>query len=157
MHSESPGLWGRKVLAQKGSSSLRLHSPCLSQRQATPGEPLQIMVSLILSSTIIPTQLLGSQRSWEFLSLHSPDLACGSAPGPTDCLCPEAKAGWAWRGCSPDNREDVISGGTGDPALSSGAVLHIYRTCDLFLPRQLSDEQGVAKVAANGERGGLEN
>lgn len=65
--------------------------------------------------------------------------------------------GLAWRGCHPDHGEDIISGGTGDSALSSGAVLHdIYSTCDLFLLRQLSDEQAVAKVAANGE-GVVEN
>lgn len=48
----------------------------------------------------------------------------------------------------------VISGGTGDPALGSGAVLHdINSTCDQFLPRQLGGKQ-VAKVAANGGGGG---
>lgn len=43
--------------------------------------------------------MLGSQRSWELLPLHSPDLACGSGPGSTDdCLCPEVKEGGAGHG-----------------------------------------------------------
>ena len=39
---------------------------------------------LILLSTKIPTHPWGSQRPWELLPLHSPDVAYGSALGPTD-------------------------------------------------------------------------
>ena len=54
------------------------------RRQWLQGSPLQMIILLILLSTIIPTHPLGSRRPWELLCLNSPNVASGCALGPTD-------------------------------------------------------------------------
>lgn len=139
-----------KMLAEEGSSFPNLHLPASNRGRWLQGNPLQTI------SWIMVINLSGSQRHPELLALHSPDLACGSAPGPMD----DASAcGWGWRGCHSDHGEGTISEAAGGPALMGSPELwvqfsnDIYSTWDPVPHRQVSDEQVVAEMAANGERG----